>query len=155
MLKYVDTKVTFSEVPEEISLCISLSGCPHRCKGCHSSYLQEDVGKELTSEELTTLVENNSGITCVCFMGGDGDIPSLHSLADYIHKKHNLKTAWYTGLDFKPTIDRPIAQVFDFIKTGLYIEKLGPLTSPTTNQRFYKKEPDNTFKDITSNFFKK
>ena len=93
MLKYVDTKVTFSEVPEEISLCISLSGCPHRCKGCHSSYLQEDVGKELTSEELTTLVENNSGITCVCFMGGDGDIPSLHSLADYIHKKHNLKTA--------------------------------------------------------------
>ena len=47
MLKYVDTKVTFSEVPDEISLCISISNCPNHCKGCHSPYLAEDIGKPL------------------------------------------------------------------------------------------------------------
>lgn len=153
MLKYVDTEVTFSEIPNEISLCISLSGCPHRCKGCHSSYLQEDIGNELTEEVLDSLVKNNDGISCVCFMGGDNDLPRLHSLSKYIHKEFNLKTAWYTGLEFTPTIDRPIVQNFDYIKTGPYIESFGPLTSPKTNQRFYKRISDK-FEDITYLFYK-
>ena len=44
MLKYVDTKVTFAEVPNEISLCINISNCPCKCHNCHSSYLAEDIG---------------------------------------------------------------------------------------------------------------
>lgn len=140
MLKYVDTKLTFSEVPDEISLCINLSGCPHRCEGCHSPYLQEDIGEELTLEKLDSIIKEFDGATCVCFMGGDNDILTLCHLANYVKKKHNLKTAWYTGLEWTPTqIDRPSCMAFDFIKTGPYIEKYGPLTSPTTNQRFYTK----------------
>ena len=122
MLKYVDYKVTFSEVPDEISLCINLSGCPHKCEGCHSPYLQEDIGEELNTEVLTKLIKENEGITCVCFMGGDNDIPYLSWMAD-----------------FHPTMDRPICKSFDFIKIGPYIERYGPLTNPNTNQRFYTK----------------
>lgn len=139
MLKYVDTKVTFAEVPDEISLCINLSGCPHHCEGCHSSYLQEDIGEELNKEELKELVEANPGISCVCFMGGDNDIPWLGTLAQYVKNRYELKTAWYTGLKFRPQLDRPICQYFDYIKSGPYIERYGPLTNPKTNQRFYTK----------------
>lgn len=92
MLKYVDTKVTFSEVPDEVSLCISLSMCPFKCKGCHSSYLQENIGTKLTEKVLISLIKNNPGITCICFMGGDNDIPKLIELA-YIVRKQGLKVS--------------------------------------------------------------
>lgn len=139
MLKFVDFRICFQEVPDEISLCINLSGCPHRCKGCHSAYLQEDVGEELTKEKLKELVDKHPGITCVCFMGGDNDIPWLTTLAQYARNRYQLKTAWYTGLQFTPQIDRPACQFFDYIKTGPYVEDLGPLNSSHTNQRFYTK----------------
>lgn len=156
MLKYVDTKICFQEVPDEISLCISLSGCPSRCKGCHSPYLQEDIGTELTLPVLDNLIKSNKGITCVCFMGGDNDIPALHELSKYVKEYYDLKTAWYSGLSFKPYIDRPSVQYFDYVKTGPYIELCGPLTSKLTNQRFYKKEEGSIiqFKDITYRFWK-
>lgn len=160
MLKYVDVKVCFQEVPDEISLCISLSNCPHRCEGCHSAYLQEDFGDELTEEVLESLLEKNDGITCVCFMGGDNDIPALTLLAEFVQKK-GLKTAWYSGLSFFPYIDRHCTQFFDFIKVGPYNEKYGPLTSKTTNQKFYARGKhlhkmdanDNMFYDITDKFW--
>ena len=44
---------------------------------------------------------------------------------------------------------------FDYIKVGPFIRHLGPLKQPTTNQRLYKKQPDGTFEDITSRFWKK
>jgi len=139
VLKFVDFKVTFAEVPDEISLCINLSGCPHKCKGCHSPYLQDDIGTVLTTQLLDKMIESNPGITCVCFMGGDNDIPALHALAAHAKINHRLLTAWYTGNYLHPTIDRPICQVLDFIKMGPYVETLGPLTSRKTNQRFYTK----------------
>ena len=139
MLKFVDSKVTFSEVPDEISLCINLSGCPHKCEGCHSPYLREDIGTVLTEEVLDELIGSNDGISCVCFMGGDNDLPELHTLSKYVKEHYHLKTAWYTGLVLSPRIDRTILQFFDFLKTGPYIESLGPLTSRKTNQRFYTK----------------
>ena len=60
MLKYVDTKVTFAEVPNEISLCINITGCKIGCKNCHSSYLAEDIGEELNSLSLKELINNNN-----------------------------------------------------------------------------------------------
>ena len=74
-MKYTDTMVTFSEVPDKISLCINISGCPNRCPGCHSPELWEDIGTELNEDSLTKLINKNEGITCVCFMGGDADPP--------------------------------------------------------------------------------
>ena len=62
-MKYVDTKVVFSELPNEITLAINISGCPCACHGCHSSYLAEDIGVPLTYEELSRLIQANRGIT--------------------------------------------------------------------------------------------
>ena len=50
MLKYYNYMVTFSEVPDEISLCINITGCPIRCTDCHSKFLWENIGKEITDE---------------------------------------------------------------------------------------------------------
>ena len=68
-LRYVEHAVTMAEVPLEISLTISISNCAFRCHGCHSQYLQEDVGKPLL-HDLESLIERDKGlISCVCLMG--------------------------------------------------------------------------------------
>ena len=54
-LKYVEYAVTMEEVPTEISLTISISNCRFRCQGCHSAYLQQDVGKPLLPKLMTLL----------------------------------------------------------------------------------------------------
>lgn len=136
MLKYTDTKVTFSEVPDEITLCINISNCPFKCKGCHSPYLRENKGTILNLEELEKLIKKNKGITCVAFMGGDSEPLLVDACVKYvkiIDKK--LKTAWYSGnQEIHPDID---LWNFTYIKLGPYIEELGPITSKTTNQRMY------------------
>lgn len=137
MLKFVpqDTSVVFAEIPDEICLAINLSQCPHRCPGCHSPYLQSDCGEELTNEALHNLIKKNPGVTCVCFMGGDGDKERLIELAKDVVNE-GLKTAWYSGETEVDTYK--YGWFFDYIKVGPYIERLGPLNSPTTNQRLYK-----------------
>ena len=60
MLKYVNTEITFSEVPDEITLCINISNCPCHCKGCHSPYLAEDIGI-ITIQENVTYIEIMNG----------------------------------------------------------------------------------------------
>ena len=35
MLKYLNTQVTFSEIPDEITLCINITGCKVGCEGCN------------------------------------------------------------------------------------------------------------------------
>ena len=61
-MKYVDTLVSFAEFPKEISLCINISNCPCHCKGCHSSYLAEDIGEVLNKDYLFELINKNNGI---------------------------------------------------------------------------------------------
>ena len=43
----------------------------------------------------------------------------------------------------------------DYVKTGPYSAKFGPLSSPTTNQRFCRVEADGTLTDMTQRFKKK
>lgn len=160
MLKYVETLVGFREVPDELTLCINISGCPLRCKGCHSPHLQKNIGRRLTPEALSYLIEDNPGITCVSFMGGDAQPFDVVDAAKLIKDNYDLKVCWYRGGDLDASfIDY---SYFDYVKTGPYIEKKGGLDSPKTNQRFYKithdvegKTPYNMFEDITYKFKRK
>lgn len=136
-MKYVDTKVVFREVPGEITLAINISGCPVHCPGCHSKYLAGDIGEILDFSSLRSLIERNSGISCVSFMGGDADPLYVRELALFVRKTFpGMKTCWYSGRDIETA--QPVLDALDFVKVGPYIEELGPLDSPATNQRFYK-----------------
>lgn len=146
MLKYTTAQVVFREVPDEITLAINISNCPIRCPDCHSKELWEDIGTELTQEELSKLISKNNGITCVAFMGGDSD-PDYVGLLAKITKKHypELKVAWYSGRD---TLDgNNYVEYFDYIKLGPYVKEEGALDSPNTEQVFYKVKKTDT-KDI-------
>jgi anaerobic ribonucleoside-triphosphate reductase activating protein len=140
MLKYWNCKEVFREIPEEISLGISISGCQIRCRGCHSRELWEDKGTELTILELSKLIEEHKGITCVLLMGGEHDIPALKMLFSSIRFTHGLRAAWYCGLDMLPKKHQDIPEYVDYLKIGHYDMELGGLDSPTTNQRLYKIE---------------
>ena len=156
MLKYVDILVSFSEIPDEITLCINISQCPNNCKGCHSPWLREDTGTPLTYSELIKLIKQNTGISCVCFMGGDKEPWEVVKLAKLIREDFpNLKTAWYSGSE---SVDHQ--NQFNYVKTGPDIESLGPLNSETTNQRLVEYNlstelgPSWYMKDITYKFWK-
>jgi anaerobic ribonucleoside-triphosphate reductase activating protein len=149
MLKYVDTLVSFQEVPDEISLCINISNCPCRCEGCHSPYLAEDVGEYLTPNKLLELISSNKGISCVSFMGGDSNPGDINGLAAVIRYQTNLKIAWYSGRQYIP--EGLNLSYFDYIKVGPYIPKLGGLDKETTNQIMYKVDNGNLI-DITYRF---
>ena len=143
--------VTFSEFPDEISLCINISQCPCHCTGCHSSYLAEDIGEPLLESTLHRLITENKGITCVGFMGGDIEPKSVNALAQYIKTEYNLKVGWYSG---RQTLSKDIDyRLFDYIKIGPYIEEYGPLNNPNTNQKMYLVDNGQLI-DITSKFWK-
>jgi len=156
MLKYVDTKEVFAEIPDEITLAISISGCPIRCKGCHSTYLWDDVGEPLSVSSLSTLLTNHIGITCVCFMGGDQAPEEINVLARWVKQNSDVRTAWYSGSDeVNSAID---LSNLDYLKIGHYSQKSGPLNSPTTNQilwRIEHKGTENQKVNITSRFWNK
>lgn len=149
-MKYVDTKVVMQEVPDEITLAINISNCPCHCKSCHSSYLAQDIGEDLSIERLTQLGTEAEGITCIAFMGGDADPKRVNRLAKWVKEELDLKVCWYSGRD---TISDEInLENFDYIKVGRYDEFLGPLNSRTTNQRLYKVIDSGLF-DITNRFW--
>lgn len=153
MLKYLYVKEVFAEIPSEITLAISITGCLQRCVGCHSRDLWEDKGTPLTPQCLELLLKNHQGITCLCLFGGEHDIDTLTELFMYAHKR--VKTAWYCGLDILPKNHLGILEYLDYLKLGRYDMDLGPLNESTTNQRLYKvSHPDNKLTDITSTFWK-
>lgn len=103
MLKYVDTKVVFSEIPDEITLCINISNCQIKCEGCHSKYLWDNIGELLTTRKLKSLIDKNIGISCVCFMGDGGNPSEITRLCRFVKDGYdNIKTACYLGEDVLP-----------------------------------------------------
>ena len=136
MLKYVNYDIVFQEIPDETTLAINISNCPCHCKGCHSPYLAKDIGTELTSYSLLELLKKNKGITCVAMMGGDSEPQEVEYFSELVRNIAGLRYAWYSGRQELPkNID---ISKFDYIKLGPYVEELGGLKSPTTNQRFYE-----------------
>ena len=166
MLKYLNTQVTFSEIPDEITLCINITGCKVGCEGCHSPYLAEDIGKPLIYKDthndrtiincnpLSELIEANKGITCVCLMGGDSN-PEYINILGKVIKCHKLKSAWYSG---RQELSEDInLENFDYVKLGPYMKDRGPINCKTTNQILLEIEvvQGKVFtKDITAKFWK-
>ena len=155
MLKYVGYDIVFREIPDETTLAINISNCPCHCKGCHSSYLAEDIGEPLTITRIEKLINENKGITAICFMGGDNDPKLINHYASLVRALTTtkfpkvtipaetemqetvpIKIGWYSG---RATLAEEIElKNFNYVKLGPYIEECGPLNNPNTNQRLYK-----------------
>lgn len=136
MLKFTDYDIVFQEIPTEVTLAINLSLCPNNCIGCHSPQLREDIGDILNKESLDLLINKyGTAITCISLMGGDGDTETIAILAQYI-KQRGYRSAWYSGRQDLPPNFR--IECFDYVKLGPYIEALGGLDNPNTNQRLYR-----------------
>ena len=151
MMKYVDEKEVFAEIPDEITLAVSISGCPIHCPGCHSQYLWADVGEPLTTEALSSMLQSHVGITCLCLMGGDQDPAEIDRLAGWVKENFDVHTAWYSGRNELPK-EIQLAH-FDYLTTGPYDDACGPLNVRTTNQRLYRVE-NGKLTDITHRFWK-
>lgn len=162
MLKYTNTDIVFQEIPDEVTLAVNLSGCPCHCPGCHSPQLWGDIGEPLTDEAIDCLLAHQpAGVSCVALMGGDANPAEVNDIASRLKQRHpNLKTAWYSGrtlLAKEVNLDN-----LDYVKLGPYLEHLGPLKSPKTNQRLYlvqhrrSTEPGNanTLHDLTPRFWR-
>jgi anaerobic ribonucleoside-triphosphate reductase activating protein len=135
-LKYLGYSIVFQEVPDEVTLAINISGCPHKCEGCHSKYLWEYEGNYI-SDDLAGLIEKYKGlITCVCFMGGDQNQKELTDLLIDVHK-YGLKTALYTGFNFMGDLHIRILGNLDYCKIGRYDASCGGLDNPNTNQKMF------------------
>lgn len=143
MIKYESTLVTFTEVPDEISLCFNISNCPCRCKDCFEPWLRDDIGSELTLAAAQEKIDYNPYITTVCFMGGDADHLGLIELIRELREKYPmLKFAMYSGLEIW---DDALSKYLDYYKVGPFKPECGPMNKKTTNQHFYKyNEEQNT-----------
>lgn len=152
MLKLATYDVVFQEFPDEVTLALNLSLCPNACPGCHSSYLAGNVGETLTPALLDELMEKYAGaVTCIGFMGGDNDPLAVQALACRVRGR-GLKAGWYSGRDTLPPLPGFNPGTFSYIKLGPYVEALGPLSSPTTNQRLYEVTAEGGMKDRTAWF---
>lgn len=136
-LRYKGYAIVMQEIPDEITLALNICGCPYKCEGCHSKFLWDNDGEILNYDELKKLLDKyGQYITCVCFMGGDWNLPALLDLLVLI-ADYGLKTAIYSGSDEKKTFEALQKLYFDYIKMGSYQAEKGGLDSIKTNQRLY------------------
>ncbi len=139
IFKYNNYDITLQEIPNEISLVFSIVGCKLACVGCHSDYLwDENNGIELTDDVLLNLLDKyKDSISCVVFMGGEWNEKLIEKLDIIINQ--NIKTALYTGQNLK-YVQNKLPEIYnrlDYLKTGRWVQKLGGLGSPNTNQQLW------------------
>ena len=136
MIKYVPqlTSVVMEEIPDRVTLAVEISHCRGNCPGCHSPFLKEDIGEELTAAVIDALVRDNFGVDCFLFLGEGRDPGALCALAAHV-RALGLAPAVYSG---RTEVDDGIWEAFDYVKVGPYVEELGPLNKSTTNQRLYR-----------------
>ena len=152
MIKYVPemTSVVLEEIPDRVSLAVDISNCRGNCEGCHSPFLKKNIGRELTSDVIDALVADNFGVNCFLFLGEGRDPEALLDLADHV-RSLGLEAAVYCG---REVVEDIYWDHFDYIKLGPYKPALGPLNSPTTNQRLYH-VIDGQPEDITDRFWQR
>lgn len=133
-MNYSDLQIVLQEVPGEISICFTITGCQMRCKGCHSPHLwKEENGELLTFEHyLKTLKTYKDFASCVLFMGGEWHPEELIEMLETAQKM-GYKTCLYTGLT---SVNKSILSHLTWVKVGAWNENVGGLESAITNQHF-------------------
>ena len=150
MIKYVPelTDIVLEEIPDKVTLAVEISNCRGSCIGCHSPFLKQDIGVELTPAAVDRMIADNFGVNCFLLLGEGKDPEALLRIAEHLRLHHpDLERAVYSG---RAEVEPEIYAAFDYVKVGPYIAEAGPLNEPTTNQRLYHHG-----EDITSRFWHK
>ena len=157
MLKYLYSQVYTKEIPNELSLGISILGCPIHCPECHSPHTWDinckDEGIELTTIELDRLIQANKWVSCILFYGGEWS-EDIQGILIHCRKSYDYKIALYSGHSLEYIEKLDLLDKLDYIKVGHYDHQLGGLIYPSTNQRLYTIQKGKIDKDITSLFWK-
>lgn len=171
LVPVVSTGITLTEIPDRITYFIELGNCTQHCAGCHSSYLADTVisPPDLAGVERMAERAAEQGANAIALMGGTTNgIPDEDLITILRTLSCILPVCLYSGSDDEER-DKAITQKSGatWLKTGSYQEERGGLSSPTTNQRFYKLEDhfvfdnndvliqrDTIFHDITHLFQK-
>lgn len=160
MLSYLYYQTYTSEIPNELSLGISILGCPIHCPDCHSRHVWDiydrGQGEALTKEELDRIIFKQQGVSCILFYGGEWDLDYLTALLCHLKfdLRHDYKLALYSGRNFDFFAQKPILSYLDYIKVGPYKKELGGLRYPSTNQILYKLDNGEIDEDITHLFWR-
>lgn len=151
---YTEVDLSPYEVPNEQSLCIYISGCQEACLNCHYPELRKNnFGTPLGMffKQLLELYFHQA--TCICFLGeGENTSKSRMELSAFAKQAaaFGKRTCLYSGRDVKL---EDWMRVFDYVKLGSFQKRLGALDSSTTNQVFYQRCSDGSYKDITELFW--
>lgn len=147
-LKYYDIAITFSEFPDEVALCVNITGCICHCSECSEPWLRPYVGTLLTDEEIDKLIAEHPDITVFGLMGGDSDHDDVVRIANYIHAKYpHIKVGMYSGREYMST---KLLNCLDLYKIGRWIMPKGPVSEwhqtnngvlqfPWSNQLLFEK----------------
>lgn len=125
MLKYFDSAIVFAEFPDEVCLAVNITNCPGTCEKCSEPWLRENIGVELTNNDIDQLISQHPDITMFGLMGGDSDHLDCCRIANYIHSTYPyIKVGMYSGLDY---LDSKLLDVLDAYKIGRFISPKGPI----------------------------
>ena len=127
-------QVVFQEVPDEVSLAFTVSGCPLRCEGCHSQDTwPKHSGQPMSNQQFSNYLALYRGlVTCVLFFGGEWSPDALIEKLK-IARKNGLKTCLYSGFESLP---KRITRHLTYLKTGPWLSERGGLNAVGTNQTF-------------------
>ena len=121
------------------------------CRQLEARALNRAVGGESIADTANRMAEGT--------LWNAGELDALDALV--IMQVHNRDVSATGGLkekytDYTTPFDRSnYAAAFDYVKLGGWVEALGPLTAPATNQRLYRVGQDGTMEDITELFRRK
>lgn len=137
VMHYYSYSIVLQEVPDEISICFNIAGCPMGCPDCSwkNTLLEPLKPKPLTEETFADILDRSGDLaSCVLFMGGEWRKDELLKLL-IIAKEKGYKTCLYSG---KRDLHMDIIEQLDYLKLGPYQTENGGLDSKETNQRFFK-----------------
>ena len=86
------------------------------------------------------------------YAGGEWDSTSLTTLLKSVRDR-NIKTALYSGQPLQYFINDNLRYLLDYLKVGPYVEALGSVDKPSTNQRLYRLRSGQILEEITPKFW--
>ena len=109
-----------------------VSGCSHRCKGCHNQITWDPaIGlpfDETAKQEIFDELDKPyiSGLT---LSGGDplfpGNRDTISAFVREVKEKYPAKTIWlYTGYSWEDIVHLPLLQYVDIVVDGKFVENL-------------------------------